>query len=194
METIKIPLGYEIDAEIEESTDIDSINAPSIFYLEEATCNNKIIILEMEKQIFRVGDRVYDFYYGWGTITAKREDFENTDYIWVVTFENGYIEDYTIEGKYEITDKFRSLSFTEYDFVKGGFSQKRPIDYNDYLGKWGKFWDTAYENTVIIAKLSSYLLRDGCRSFRCYTYGEDSDMGYNNFEPLTEEQTKVLGL
>lgn len=62
----------------------------------------------MEKQIFKVGDKVYDFYYGWGTITAKREDFENTDYIWVVAFENGYIEDYTIEGKYEITDKFRN--------------------------------------------------------------------------------------
>lgn len=38
METIKILLGYEIDitkstedTEIEESTDIDSINAPSIF-------------------------------------------------------------------------------------------------------------------------------------------------------------------
>ena len=30
----------------------------------------------MEKQIFRVGDRVYDFYYGWGTITAKREDLK----------------------------------------------------------------------------------------------------------------------
>ena len=46
METIKIPLGYyEIDTEIEESTDIDSINAPSIFYLEEVACNNNIIIL-----------------------------------------------------------------------------------------------------------------------------------------------------
>ena len=52
METIKILLGYEIDitkstedTEIEESTDIDSINAPSIFYLEEASRNNNIIIL-----------------------------------------------------------------------------------------------------------------------------------------------------
>ena len=33
------------DAEIEESTDIDIINASSAFYLEEAAHNNNIIIL-----------------------------------------------------------------------------------------------------------------------------------------------------
>lgn len=190
METIKIPLGYyEIDTEIEESTDIDSINAPSIFYLEEAARNNNIIILEMEKQIFKVGDRVYDFYYGWGTITAKREDFENTDYIWVVAFENGYIEDYTIEGKYEITDKFRSLSFTEYDFVKGGFSQERQINYHDYIGKWGKFWNEG--DKVVIDTLAEIDTEEyGRMVFGPYI----TNMYYDNFEPLTEEQLKILNL
>lgn len=143
----------------------------------------------MEKQIFRVGDRVYDFYYGWGTITAKREDFENTDYIWVVTFENGYIEDYTIEGKYEITDKFRSLSFTEYDFVKGGFSQERQINYEDYIGKWGKFWNEG--DKVVIDTLAEIDTEEYGRMVfsPCIT-----NMYYDNFEPLTEEQLKVLGL
>lgn len=177
------------DTEIEESTDIDSINAPSIFYLEEAARNNNIIILEMEKQIFKVGDRVYDFYYGWGTITAKREDFENTDYIWVVTFENGYIEDYTIEGKYEITDKFRSLSFTEYDFVKGGFSQERQINYHDYIGKWGKFWNGS--SKVVIDTLAE--IKDG-KYGRVVFNPRVTSIYCDNFEPLTEEQLKVLGL
>ena len=46
MENIKMPLGYEIDkTKSTEDTDIDSINAPSIFYLEEAARNNNIIIL-----------------------------------------------------------------------------------------------------------------------------------------------------
>lgn len=190
METIKISLGYyQIDTEIEESTDIDSINAPSIFYLEEAARNNNIIILEMEKQIFKVGDRVYDFYYGWGTITAKREDFENTDYIWVVTFENGYIEDYTIEGKYEITDKFRSLSFTEYDFVKGGFSQERQINYHDYIGKWGKFWNGS--SKVVIDTLAE--IKDG-KYGRVVFNPRVTSIYCDNFEPLTDEQLKVLNL
>ena len=37
------------DTEIEEFTDIDSINVPSIFYLEEAARNNNIIILKKWK-------------------------------------------------------------------------------------------------------------------------------------------------
>mgnify|MGYP007024744720 FL=1 len=133
---------------------------------------------------FKVGDRVYDIQYGWGTITAKRETFEDPNYIWVVTFENGDTDDYTIEGKYNTTVRYRSLSFTEYDFVNGGFSQERPIDYEEYIGKWGKFWNDKKE--YIVSKLERY----SSEGFRTTT----SIALYKFFEPLTEEQIKILNL
>lgn len=142
--------------------------------------------------IFKVGDEVYDFEFGWGVVTViavcgfypvkvKFKSITNPIY-------------FTSDGKKEYAFGTPRLSFTQYNLTDGGFSQERPISYDDYIGKWGKFWDTAYENTVIIAKLSSYRLENPYRSFRCYTYGEDSDMGYTNFEPLTEEQSKILNL
>ena len=142
--------------------------------------------------IFKVGDRVYDIRFGWGTVKHIEED-ENSYFPISVLFDNDKFQNNKL---YEVEHNNKTytnlLSFTEYTLQ--GFSLERPINYDDYIGRWGKFWDTAYENTVIIAKLSSYLLGNGYRSFRCYTYGEDSDMGYTNFEPLTEEQTKVLNL
>lgn len=145
----------------------------------------------MEKQIFKKGDRVFDIRFGWGTVKEVL-DTSYHNYPIIVFFDNiGNVFTYASDGS-SGAGMPQMLSFTEYTLQ--GFTQERPINYDDYIGKWGKFWDTAYENTVIIAKLSSYLLGGGYRSFRCYTYGEDSDMGYTNFEPLTEEQTKVLGL
>jgi hypothetical protein len=140
---------------------------------------------------FKEGDRVFDIVNGWGEVTYLYNfDWEKLaleHLACIIKFDNGKECHYT---KYVA---LRLLSFTEYGFDER-FTQERSFNYDDYIGKWGKFWDTAYENTVIIAKLSSYLLRDGYRSFRCYTVGEDRETGYTNFESLTEEQLKVLGL
>ena len=145
----------------------------------------------MNETLFKTGDKVFDIRYGWGVVKYIHTiDWEKVgpDYL-VCEVEFDKKEETYIYTKKSAT---QMLSFTEYTLQ--GFSQERPINYDDYIGKWGKFWDTAYENTVIIAKLSSYRLENPYRSFRCYTYGEDSDMGYTNFEPLTEEQTKILNL
>ena len=145
----------------------------------------------MKKQTFKKGDRVFHYLKGWGeivhTYSDNWEEVDDNYTICVVKFDSS--KEIVHFTKYLAT---KTLSFTEYKLQ--GFTQEKPVNYKDYVGKWGKFWDTAYKNTVIIAKLSSYLLGDGYRSFRCYTYGEDSDMGYNNFEPLTEEQVKILNL
>lgn len=150
----------------------------------------------MKKQIFKVGDRVYDFNFRWGTVVSIEE---LSVYAVEVKFDN-YIDNlsYTIDGKFIYKDHAPRLSFTKYDLVNGGFSQERPINYEEYVGKWGKFWDTVYENTVVIAKLSSYRIENDenhhYRSFRCFTVGEYEETSYTNFEPLTEEQIKVLRL
>lgn len=141
---------------------------------------------------FKVGDRVYDIQYGWGTITAKRETFEDPNYIWVVTFENGDTDDYTIEGKYNTTVRYRSLSFTEYDFVNGGFSQERKINYHDYVGKWGKF-SNSEEDIIVISKLQEYNPNTNSPSGKLFKeIAFDKEFYY--FEPLTEQELCKLNL
>ena len=139
--------------------------------------------------IFKVGDRVYDFNFGWGTVVNT----ERTSlYIVEVKFDNCIDNvSYTIDGKFVYRDSLPRLSFTKYDFVNGGFGQERPINYEDYIGKWGKFWVNK-EKTVAIGKLCDYKPHTICR-FKMRTH-DDEVAFYTNFEPLTEEQIKALGL
>lgn len=76
------------------------------------------------KKMYKKGDAVYDLEYGWGIITNYSKTFET--YPIKVTFSDGSKSSYTTQGKLFLGDKFSRLSFTEYDLVKGGFSQKRP--------------------------------------------------------------------
>ncbi len=62
------------------------------------------------KEIFKVGDRVYHYTYGWGEVTSHEEDK-----IITVKFSDDTIT--FIDGKL--------LSFTEYTLQ--GFTQERPI-------------------------------------------------------------------
>jgi hypothetical protein len=83
------------------------------------------------KTIFKAGDKVFDARYGWGIIKEINDDLL---YPVTVTFSSRELASYTLDGKYittaflPITTAFLPmLSFTEYDYVKGGFSQERPI-------------------------------------------------------------------
>lgn len=137
--------------------------------------------------IFKVGDRVFDIKHGWGTVALRLKESEDPYYRWRVDFTY-HRESYTDEGKSKISDAYRSLSFTEYDLINGGFSQKRPVNYEEYIGKWGKFWDSD-KDILLIGKLLAYdnIENEG--------YPFENEFGYYaNFEPLTEEQIKVLGL
>lgn len=139
--------------------------------------------------IFKVGDRVFDIKHGWGTVALRLKESEDPYYRWRVDFTY-HRESYTDEGKSKISDAYRSLSFTEYDLINGGFSQKRPpINYNDYIGKWGKFTDVSNNNDFVIGRLSSFKVSND----ETYFATESGD-AYNTFESLTEEQIKVLGL
>lgn len=135
--------------------------------------------------IFKVGDRVFDIKHGWGTVALRLKESEDPYYRWRVDFTY-HRESYTDEGKSKISDAYRSLSFTEYDLINGGFSQERPVSYEKHVGKWGKFWDDNKER-FIIGKLL-YYSKDGDDPF------ESEFNWFENFEPLTEEQIKVLGL
>lgn len=76
--------------------------------------------------IYQEGDRVYDYEYGWGIISEI-----NLGHRFPIIFKYGLgegKESFGIDGKYAYGDRFPRLSFTEYDLINGGFSQKRPPD------------------------------------------------------------------
>lgn len=79
--------------------------------------------MQYMKTIFKVGDRVYHHVYGWGIVIEI--DCQNIYEVFVLF--NKLKISFTKDGKLSEFDKFPSLSFTKYDFVNGGFSQKRPL-------------------------------------------------------------------
>ena len=78
------------------------------------------------KTNFKLGDKVYEGvrFQSWGTIieTNIRDPFPI-----IVKFDDlDNIISFTLDGKNIAYDQRPTLSFTEYDLVKGGFSQERP--------------------------------------------------------------------
>lgn len=141
----------------------------------------------MKKQTFEKGDRVFDIRFGWGKVVDDNRaclfpigiQFDDDDSQEVIV--------YTDDGKLSLGEESPLLSFTEYTLQ--GFSQRRPINYDDYIGKWGKFTDVSNNNDFVIGRLSSFKVSND----ETYFATESGD-AYNIFEPLTEEQIKVLGL
>lgn len=70
--------------------------------------------------IFKVGDKVFDIRYGWGTVYKTLASHI------VVSFDFDMVS-YDLYG-IKWNEKIPSLSFTEYDLIKGGLSQERPIE------------------------------------------------------------------
>lgn len=134
---------------------------------------------------FKVGDRVYDIRFGWGTVKHIQEDVSS--YFPVnVLFDNDKSQNLKFYSSEFDEEKYTNLlSFTEYTLQ--GFSQERPINYEVYIGKWGRFFDKN-EIHIAIDKLVDYHGSSADASF------ESRFAHYSNFEPLTEEQIKILNL
>ena len=138
----------------------------------------------MKKQTFEKGDRVFDYLKGWGEIvhlySDNWEDVDDNYTVCVVKFDSSEeLEHFT---KYLAT---KTLSFTEYTLQ--GFTKEKPVNYEEYVGKWGRFFDKN-EIHIAIDKLVDYHGSSADAPF------ESRFAHYSNFEPLTEEQLKVLGL
>ena len=134
---------------------------------------------------FKVGDRVFDIRFGWGTVKHIQEDVSS--YFPVnVLFDNDKSQNLKFYSSEFDEEKYTNLlSFTEYTLQ--GFSQERPINYEDYIGKWGRFFDKN-EIHIAIDKLVDYHGSSADAPF------ESRFAHYSNFEPLTEEQIKILNL
>ena len=85
----------------------------------------EIIELPNEEPVFKVGDKVYDYQFGWGEVIEYLEDKHEQYYPIVVRFSNTQ-EQYTKNGGLYYKNIRITLSFTEYTLQ--GFSQERPIE------------------------------------------------------------------
>ena len=81
--------------------------------------------MENKETIFKEGDRIFHHNLGWGIIYNIKNEGQ---FPIKVHFDNRMQESFTLCGKDTQISKVPSLSFTEYDFVNGGFSQERPIE------------------------------------------------------------------
>ena len=138
----------------------------------------------MKKQTFEKGDRVFDYIKGWGeiihTYSDNWEEVDDNYTVCVVKFDSS--KEIVHFTKYLAT---KMLSFTEYTLQ--GFTKEKPVNYEEYVGKWGRFFDKN-EIHIAIDKLVDYHGSSADAPF------ESRFAHYSNFEPLTEEQIKVLGL
>ena len=138
----------------------------------------------MEKQIFKVGDRVFDIRFGWGTVKHIEKD-EDSYFPVNVLFDDDKNQNSKFYTAGHSDEKYSNLlSFTEYTLQ--GFSQERLVNYEEYIGKWGVFWDRRC-NGYYISKLKEIDVNNGFTEF------VDSDSGkWDKFRPLMEEQIKIL--
>ena len=136
----------------------------------------------MEKEIFREGDKVFDVRHGWGEVIAVYND----RYVSVKFKKECDIFScmYRFNGIFGKGDETSMLSFKEYTLQ--GFTQERPIDYTEYIRKWGKFWNDNPE-CFTIGILKGYE-QGGHKPFHSV------DLDFQNFKPLTDEQVKILEL
>lgn len=128
----------------------------------------------MEKQIFKVGDRVFVYPCGWGNVT--KINVNGHPMIYNAYFDRGD----------ELEVRQYQMSFTEYQL--NGLSQERPINYEDYIGCWGLFW-----NKRSNVDKHGYVLKR-LMSFNKSYFKTFNGIAWHNFEPLNEEQLKAFNL
>lgn len=94
----------------------------------------------------KVGDKVWDFIYGWGNIINVRKDYS---FPIVVSFGNGKITSYKFNGKYDDTEINPRLFLDEikYEIPKKTFSLKEEmqklekVEFEAKKNNYFLFWD-----------------------------------------------------
>lgn len=96
-----------------------------------------------EESIYKVGDTVYHYNYGKGSVTEIRESMDSQYPVEVYFLDVGdhlisKTKYFTRGGSFNLP-AYPTLSFTEYNLVDGGFSQERPtptIELPNIQSKW----------------------------------------------------------
>lgn len=139
---------------------------------------------------FKTGDIVHYIRKGEGKVTHVENS--NCDYPVFVTWKKipkgmAEREQFTLDGKVHKFDIYPSLSHVPYHKA---VITERPIDYNDYVGKWGYFSEHEDFSKSIIGKLESF------KNFadQPFTIKYSLDERSQYFRPLTDEQIEILNL
>ena len=135
---------------------------------------------------FKMDQKVYDYTYGWGKIIMICKENRL-----IVQYSRDLRVDYTKNGfRYlnsnNIISDLPTLATKEYSL--NGFTQEPQINYNIYIGKWGKFWDSDNEKDFVISILYYY------NDENEYKFITNDDKCYEFFEPLSKEQIEILNL
>ena len=141
-------------------------------------------IINEEVLVFKVGQRVFDYMFGWGRVVRIDKISEDI----TVSFDRFLQYFYYTKSGHLYFDEEVSLRTTlsTKKYLLDGISIEEQLRYEDYIGKWGKF--KIDKNAFIISKLDSVKYTDYHIEFKC-DFGES-----NMFEPLTDEEIKVLKL
>ena len=128
------------------------------------------------KTVFKQNDEVFDASFGFGEV-IEIKDSPDVTYPIIVKFGNDTYS-YTLDGKRYAKNLVPSLSFTEYDYVNGGFSQER----REVLPNRGDVvWVKDREESEWI-----------CAQFMCKEHGQYKVTGENPFNENNGFYNKFL--
>ena len=136
--------------------------------------------------MFKINQKVFDYSYGWGKIVIIHKEDRLT-----VLYTGDLRVDYTKNGFTYLNNTnmiSSSPTLATKEYTLKGFTQEEQIDYKQFEGKWGKFWDSDCEKDFVVSILYCYNHENQ------YEFITNDDHCYEFFEPLTEEQIKILNL
>ena len=131
----------------------------------------------MEKSVFKVGDKVFDYHRGWGKVCRiiNKKEYGRVG----VKFSDGNLDFYTWDGR-AFVNQLQVLSFTEYTL--DGFSQERPEE----LPKKGQIvWGSNCSSSWCICY---FLEEDAIGGYRCTVYNPFiPNPSYTHWNRITTE-------
>lgn len=147
---------------------------------------------------FEVNQKVFDYSYGWGKIVKIITTSDVSKEPIIVFINNKDIYNfYDLEGKnvclIDNIVKYRAVNSTlaTKEYYLEDFTQEPQIDYTKYINKWGKF-GFSKDKIEFIGVLKDF--RETLEGLKYFYPFEDRYINYEYFEPLTDEQLKILGL
>lgn len=147
---------------------------------------------------FEVNQKVFDYSYGWGKIVKITTTSDSSKEPIIVFINNKDIYNfYDLEGRnvclINNIIKYRAVNSTlaTKEYYLEDFTQEPQINYTKYINKWGKF-GFSEDKIEIIGILKDF--RETLEGLKYFYPFEDRYINYEYFEPLTDEQLKILGL
>lgn len=146
------------------------------------------------KTKFKIGQKVYDYIFFRNTKGIVKDIKEVLGKTIVEVDFSGIIFRYSYDGK--LIDRLdnRFITFTPTlstkPYTLENFTQEEQIDWEKFEGVWGIFYDEG--KAKVIGKLNGYYPDSRVKEY--FSCEQCDENGFEFYQPLTEEQTKILNL